>query len=365
MIKKYKIPRGTGNIKKQIDISGTGKEQYRKLWDMMHDPNDGALFFMTNCCWVKKNGVVQFVPRDYQREMIFNYNHFSSIISLFSRQNGKTTTTACYILWYAMCFPAKDILITSYGEASAMEIMETIKFIYEYCPNFLKIPKVADNKSSIVFSNDSRIFCRPTTTKAGRGLSPAIVYCDEFAFVGTGESAAKVLEKQKEFYSAILPTLSASHGKLFITSTPQSQTDMFYTIWSGAINKLDDNHLNFPSLWILKYNNEEYMDWHLFNTKDEAEQYILTLPPEEQPKYEVMEKEPIGNNGFMSQLATWEKDPEKTPEWAQQQIKSLGDTYFQREFCCLNGKNSIVSVMDEKGHKFNIAIEDLYKYHMN
>lgn len=362
MIKKFNIPMGTGPIKKKIDIS-KADPIYKQLWDMMHDPKDGALFFMTNCCWVKRNGVVQYTPREYQREMLFNYNVDNSIwdknVTLCGRQMGKTTTSSGYLLWYALCFPSKDILITSYGETSAIEIMETIKFIYDHCPNFLKIPMTSNNKTSVVFSNGSRIFVRPTTIKAGRGLSPAIVYCDEFAFVGTGESAEKTLEKQREFYSSISPTLSASKGKLFITSTPQSQTDMFYTIWSGAIDKTDENMMDLPKYYILKEKGELYVNSHIFKTKQEAEDFVNNSPNKND--YEIVEKDPCGKNGYMSLLADWTKDETKTsiPNFEKKEIEVMGMEKFQREYNCISAKSMInISIED---NKLEIPIETLYK----
>ena len=357
MIKKLKLPIGDGPIKQEYNLT-KADPVYRQIRDMMHDPMDGALFFMSNCCWVKRNGIVKYTPREYQREMIFDYNcdKWKNTISLLARQMGKTTTSAGYLLWYAIVNPSKDILVTSYGEKSAIEIMEVIKTIYEYCPNFLKLPMVESNKTSVKFSNNSRIFCRPTTVKAARGLSPAIIYCDEFAFVGNGESASKTMEKQEEFFSAVTPALSASKGKLFITSTPLSQTDMFYKIWSGAINKLDDNNLQKKPYWILKENEKLYTNNFIFDTEEEAKEFVLKQTNPD--VYKIVSKEPLGNNEFMSIFADWTKDPTKTPEWAEAQKKTMSDDKFQREFCCV-GKNAMVTVQDGK-NIINIPIEELY-----
>ncbi len=358
MIKKLKLPMGTGPIKREFDLSNADPA-YQQIKNMMYDQTDGALFFMTNCCWVKRNGIVKYVPREYQREMLFDYNcpKWKNVVCLDSRQLGKTTTAAGYLLWYATTNPSKDILVTSYGEKSAIEIMEVIKTIYEYCPDFLKLPMIESNKTTVKFSNNSRIFCRPTTTKAARGLSPAIIYCDEFAFVGNGESAAKTLEKQQEFFSAISPALSASQGKLFITSTPQSQTDMFYKIWSGAINKLDENNLPKPCFWIIKEKDKLYTNNFIFDTEEEAKTFISK---QEHPEFfEAVSKEPCGSNDFMSQFADWTKDPMKTEEWAKAERIRVGEELFSREYECLSGQ-TMVTIQDENDNIINIPIEQLY-----
>ena len=66
------------------------------------------------------------------------------------------------------------------------------------------------------------------------------------------------------------PSLSSSKGSLFITSTPISETDLFYQLWNGAKTKIDEKGLDIPYDYMLKINGELYRDFHLFKTKDEA-----------------------------------------------------------------------------------------------
>ena len=331
-MQKYDLPPGTGFIKRRVNLAGQDP-LYQKIWDECYDPKTGALFFAEHCCYTRKNGIVKYNPRDYQKEMLFLMNNRDSVISLIGRQMGKTVTSCCFILWYAMAFSEKDILITSFGEKSAVENMSKIKSMYEYCPDFLKIPVIKNNETSLVFSNGTRIYCRPTTPKAPRGLSPAIIYCDEFAFVGGNASAQKSLENQQEFYAAISPALSATHGKLFITSTPISETDLFYRLWAGAINKTDDNNLDLPKEYILSVDGRLYEDQNIFKTVEDAKKYIEIQPSEVKTKYKIEPIDPVGNNGFASIFADWTKDPEKTEEWARLQRIRNGEDYFQREFC--------------------------------
>ena len=85
---KIILPQGTGVIKKTKSfkkLTDTQKMIYKKVYD----PINGALFFAEHCCWVNRNGLEQYIPFDYQREMMFNMHNYHSLISLFSRQNGK------------------------------------------------------------------------------------------------------------------------------------------------------------------------------------------------------------------------------------------------------------------------------------
>ena len=356
-MQKYNLQPGTGFIKRRVNLAGQDPI-YQQIWDECYNPKTGALFFAEHCCYTRKNGIVKYNPRDYQKEMLFLMNNHQSVVSLIGRQMGKTVTSCCYILWYAMAFSEKDILITSFGEKSAVENMSKIKSMYEYCPDFLKIPIIKNNETSLVFSNGTRVYCRPTTPKAPRGLSPAIIYCDEFAFVGGNSSAQKSLENQQEFYAAISPALSATHGKLFITSTPVSETDLFYRLWAGAINKTDDNNLDLPKDYALSKDGVLYDDQNLFHTKEDAVAFIETLPEDEKKKYAPIAIEPEGNNGFASIFADWTKDPEKTIEWKSKELKRSGAEFFAREYECLSCQTFLNIYYN--GYYISVRIGDLF-----
>ena len=85
---KYKLPVGTGPIKKSRPFN-TLTDLQKEIYKKVYDPINGILFFAENCCYVNRNGIQHYEPFDYQREMLFNLHNYSSVISLWSRQNGK------------------------------------------------------------------------------------------------------------------------------------------------------------------------------------------------------------------------------------------------------------------------------------
>lgn len=85
---KFILPQGTGTIKKSKSYESL-KPNQKKVYDIIYDSIQGPLEFAKNCTWVVRNGLEQYHPFDYQREMIFNLHHYKDVISLFSRQNGK------------------------------------------------------------------------------------------------------------------------------------------------------------------------------------------------------------------------------------------------------------------------------------
>lgn len=357
---EYKLNPGNGSIKKAMPYKKMSEIQ-RKIYDRIYDPVNGILDFVNHCVYVNRNGIQQYQPFDYQKEMLFNIHNYDRAVALVSRQSGKTASSAAYILWFATAFPSKQILITSQDMRSANEILTTIKLMYEYCPNFIKRGFVKMNESELWFDNGSRIFSRASNNKAARGLSPSLIYCDEFALVGTQDSPTKARGKQEEFFSSITPALSASHGKLNITSTPIAETDLFYSIWAGAIKKTNDKGIELPKDYIIEINGKTYNDFHLFHSKEEAEAYLGNIGNPD--GYKVVEKEPSGENGFQSLFATWDKCPFRTPDWAEKEVKVIGEEKFEREYNCISG-NSKIKLIDEKGNVIETDIKNAYNNFM-
>ena len=103
-----------------------------------------------------------------------------------------------------------------------------------------------------------------------------------------------------------------------------------------------------------------YQDFHLFNTREEANDYILCQPNSD--KFQIIEQRPTGNNGFQSQLVKWDKNPFKTKEWAEEELKNVGSEFFAREYNCLTG-DTFVKIMDENGEIRNVSLNVLYEYY--
>lgn len=245
------------------------------------DPENGCDYFLRNFFYIQHpvRGRQQFVPFDYQEELLKNYNENRFSINMLGRQMGKTTVAAGYLLWYAMFIPDSTILVASNKYTGAQEIMNRVRFAYENVPDHIRAGVTDYNKGNIVFDNGSRIVSATTTETTGRGMSISLLYCDELAFVRPTIA--------KEFWTSISPTLSTG-GKAIITSTPNSDEDLFATIWKEANRKFDE------------FGNE---------TK-------------------------VGRNGFSPYIATWDRHPERDKAWADRERSSVGSDRFERENNC-------------------------------
>lgn len=242
------------------------------------DPVTGPHYFLSNYFYIQHptKGNILYKPYAYQTELINIYHNYRNSISMLSRQLGKTGTAAGYLLWVAMFNPDSTILIASNKHSSALEIMHRIRYAYEYCPEFIKCGVKSYNKGSIEFDNESRIISQATTENTGRGMSITLLFIDEFAFVRPSIA--------KEFWTSISPTLSTG-GKCIITSTPNSDEDQFWEIWTEA-NKTIDEYGNTTN---------------------------------------------VGINGFKAYKAYWYQHPERSEEWAKQERAKIGDERFERE----------------------------------
>lgn len=262
---------------------GTMCEYTDEMIDQLQSCEDDPIYFMEHFCYIQTEGGAQlFPPFDYQKEMIDSFESNKNTILLTARQMGKTTVAAAYLLWYAMFHPNQTILVMGNNQAAALEIMGRVRYSYEECPDFIREAAVDYNKLEIKFANKSRIISRATTPGAARGLSVNLLYLDEFAFV--------MPNIQKEFWSAVSPTLAATGGRCIITSTPNTEYDKFAGIW---------------------FDSQRFTDANGFQRADG-----------------------LGQNGFKGIKVSWEKHPQRDEHWATEERYKVGESMFLREHCC-------------------------------
>lgn len=244
-------------------------------------PIVGPSYFMEHYFFIQHptRGRIQYEPYDYQEELLDSYHTNRFSINLLSRQLGKTTTAAGYLLWYAMFVADSTILVAAHKFTGAQEIMQRIRYGYEAVPDFIRAGASSYNKGSLEFDNGSRIISATTTETTGRGLSISLLYCDEFSYVRKNIA--------KEFWTSMSPTLSTG-GKAIITSTPNSDDDQFWEIWLEANKTIDE------------YGNETG----------------------------------IGRNGFKAYTALWHQHPDRDEKWASEERGRIGADRFAREHEC-------------------------------
>jgi hypothetical protein len=249
-------------------------DEIKEIVRCSQDPH----YFIEHYVWIQHpvKGRMKFDLFDFQRELLDAYHNHRYSIALISRQMGKSTAAAAYLLWYAMYNPDQTILIAAHKYSGAQEIMQRIRFAYEHMPDFVRAGVTAYNKGSLEFDNGSRIIAQATTENTGRGLSISLAYLDEFAFVRPTIA--------REFWTSLSPTLSTG-GKCIITSTPNQDDDQFAKIWREACKTQDE------------FGNEKA----------------------------------TGKNGFKAYSADWKAHPDRDQAWADEEQGKIGEERFRRE----------------------------------
>jgi hypothetical protein len=175
-------------------------------------------------------GTIPFKLFEYQERFVRHMQGNRFVITLQPRQCGKTLTVAMYLLWYAMFHKDSLLLIASKNQGHALEIASRVRFAYEELPSWIKCGLKYYNRHNIEFDNGSRIISEATTEKTGRGLAITKIYLDELAFINP--------RIQKDLWGSLTPTLSTG-GSAIISSTPNGDTELFASLWRGAMSEGD------------------------------------------------------------------------------------------------------------------------------
>ena len=129
---------------------------------------------------------------------------------------GKSTLIAIKALHAALTLPNTAILVLSTSERQAGALVEI-------AANFtaqLQLPRkrLPGYEYSLQLPNGSRIFAVPAAS-ATRGPAASIVIVDDAALVPDHRIAA------------VTPSLTRTTGSLWLLSTPNGQSGLFYNVW--------------------------------------------------------------------------------------------------------------------------------------
>ena len=162
---------------------------------------------------------------DYQKELIKSFEDNRFVLSVQSRQSGKTQTTAAHLTHRMTFFPAKKIAILANKFSQSKEIMSRVQMSFERLPIFLKKPVKSFTKISIEFEDLTEIFSAASEGSGIRGKSVTDLYWDEAAFTNNDVS----------FFESNYPIISSGKtSRIIVTSTPNGQKGVFYNLYRGG-----------------------------------------------------------------------------------------------------------------------------------
>jgi len=240
------------------------------------------IYFIRNYVYIntKDNGMQLFDLYDFQEAAIQRFLKYRFNINKWSRQVGKSTIVRGFILWWGIFH--KDQLIAMIGNklSLAKEQMQQLRDSYSRLPVWLQPGVKLWNKTSIQFSNNSRIIVSSSSPDNIRGFSINLLYLDEFAFLRPNLAA--------EFIASVMPSISSGKTtRCIITSTPNGMNH-FYDMWQTSLE--------------LEQAEAEYEKGH--------------------------------NDLYVRSVVTWDKVPGRTEAWANAEKVKIGDQRFRQEYEC-------------------------------
>jgi hypothetical protein len=191
--------------------------------------SEDPLYFIENYMKIitLNEGLKNFKPYPYQREMIKSFVDNRYTVVTTARQAGKSTTTCGFILWYIIFHADKTVALLANKGETAREILGRVQLAYQHLPKWLQQGVKEWNKGSFELENNSRVIAAATSASAIRGYTINLLFIDEAAHIDNWD----------EFFTSVYPTISSgTDSKIVLVSTPNG-LNHFYSTWINAVEK--------------------------------------------------------------------------------------------------------------------------------
>jgi hypothetical protein len=163
--------------------------------------------------WAKT--ALNFHPETKQAEVLDTAAKY--LILCCNRQWGKTTTIAIKALHHALTTPDQTIVILSRTKHQAAILINRATVFTRRLD--IRLRRVMGFPFSIQLPNGSNIIAVAHSGDTSVGNSANVLIVDEAALV------------QDAVYWTVSASVSRTHGKIWILSTPRRQAGFFYNIW--------------------------------------------------------------------------------------------------------------------------------------
>ena len=215
---------GNQNLKAAGVTIGFTQDQIQEYLKCAADP----VYFIDTYCQIVTldHGLQPFKLYDCQKNKINIIHNNRKVILMEGRQQGKTTTSAAYILWYTLFQESKTVAILANKATAAREVLSRYQLMYENLPQWMQQGVTTWNKGDIELENGSKVFTAATSSSGIRGKSVNLLYVDEAAIIPNNVAEA--------FFTSVYPTISAGETtKILLSSTPLGYNH-FWKFWNDA-----------------------------------------------------------------------------------------------------------------------------------
>lgn len=225
--------------------------------------SDVIYFANRYCSAMTDEGIRKITLRDYQEQILSQYQKHRFNIFLSPRQSGKTVTSSIFLLWYLLFNYDKNAMILANIGDTATELMDKIKIIMKGLPFFLKPGILVYNVMTMKFDNGCRIMAKTTTKQSSIGFTVHFLYMDEFAHINPNFIG--------QFFKSVYPTISSSKiSRIIITSTPNGM-NKFYEIYKSAIEGENEFNPIRVDWWQVPGRDEEWKKKEIANLGSEED----------------------------------------------------------------------------------------------
>ena len=241
---------GNSNLKASgvpLNFTKDEIEEYLKCAD---DP----IYFIENYCKIVTldHGLQPFKLYDCQKNKVKIIHDNRKVILMEGRQQGKTTTSAAYILWYTLFQESKTVAILANKATAAREVLHRYQIMYENLPTWLQQGVSTWNKGDIALENGSIVFTAATSASGIRGKSVNLLYVDEAAIIPNNVA--------EQFFTSVYPTISAGETtKILLSSTPLGYNH-FWKFWNDAENDRNGFVNLFIPYWEIPGRDDKWAD---------------------------------------------------------------------------------------------------------
>ena len=212
------------------------------------------IYFIENYCKIitLDYGLQPFKLYECQREKVKIIHENRKVILMEGRQQGKTTTSAAYILWYTIFQDSKTVAILANKATAAREVLNRYQLMYEHLPKWMQQGVITWNKGDVELENNSVVFTAATSSSGIRGKSVNMLYVDETAIIPNNVA--------EDFFTSVYPTISAgTTTKILLSSTPLGYNH-FWKFWNDAEQGNNDFVPLFIPYWKIPGRDEKWAE---------------------------------------------------------------------------------------------------------
>jgi hypothetical protein len=241
---------GNANLKAAGVQLGFTKEQLEEYIKCAEDP----VYFINNYCMIVTldHGLQPFKLYPCQVNKVKVIHENRKVILMEGRQQGKTTTSAAYILWYTIFQESKTVAILANKAPAAREVLYRYQLMYENLPMWMQQGVTTWNKGDIALENGSIVFTAATSASGIRGKSVNLLYVDETAIIPNNIA--------EQFFTSVYPTISAGETtKILLSSTPLGYNH-FWKFWNDATNGRNGFITLFIPYWEIPGRDEKWAE---------------------------------------------------------------------------------------------------------